>query len=384
MLCGGNAPKMRLQQAHDLEPGRYRITAYLRGLEIGKGTWGWTTEFMFNGAEDGTGYFQLEKNGTFGWSKLTFVGEVKEKNKVLGPSFGLCAPGYLWVDDVTMEKVGDDVALTPKPVLEKEETPITPPGKIESSAVRCPECSYRNMPAWKNCYACGTSLEVKRAVVTGPAVKLITSFEEATCPFEVGDEKAPASIAEEHATDGKKALKLTKSYASMSAKQDWTGYDYLKADLYTDAKDPMNMTIEVRDAGTVDYYTRVNYTTIAPPGASTLIVPIKQLYVGEKSRPGRMLDVGSVTRLVFAIDDKPEAPLFIDNVRLERDQDAAKVFFDGLWAFDFQPTNTCPLMEGFTPIVPSSVYNEGKGFGLKNAGDPTRSEEHTSELQSLS
>ena len=65
------------------------------------------------------------------------------------------------------------------------------------------------------------------------------------------------------------------------------------------------------------------------------------------------------------------APLFLDNVRLERDQDAAKVFFEGLRAFDFQANNTCPLMEGFTAIVPSSVYNEGKGFGLKNAGNPT-------------
>ena len=370
MLCGGNAPKMRLMQTHDLEPGRYRITAYLRGLDIGAGTWNWMTEFMFDGSDKG-GYYQLGKNGTFGWTKLTFVGEVKAKGKIQGPSFGLCAPGYLWVDDVTMEKVGDDVALTSKPTLDKEEAPIAPPGKIESSAVRCPECSYRNMPAWKNCYACGTSLEVKKAAVSGPAVKLITSFEEAKCPFELGDDKASAPIVEEHATDGKKALKLAKSYASMSAKQDWGGYDYLKADLYTDAKDPMNITIEVRDIGTTDYYTRVNYTTIVPPGQSTLIVPIKQLYVGEKSRPGRGLDAGNVTRLVFAIDDKPQAPLFIDNVRVERDEDAAKAFFDGLWAFDFQPNNTCPLMEGFTSIVPSTVYSEGKGFGLKNVGQAT-------------
>ncbi|MFB3890820.1 MAG: hypothetical protein ACE15C_02225 [Phycisphaerae bacterium] len=369
MLCGANAPKMRLMQTHDLEPGRYRITAFLRGLDIGKGTWGWTTEFMFDGSDKG-GYFQLDKNGTFGWTKLTFVGEIKEKHKAQGPSFGLCAPGWLWVDDVTMEKVGDDVALTPKPVLDKEEAPIAPPGKIDSTAVRCPECSYRNMPAWKNCYACGTSLEVKKAVVTGPPVKLITSFEEAKCPFEVGDEKAQATVVEEHATDGKKALKLSRSYASMSAKQDWAGYDYLKADMYTDATDPMEITVEVRDIGTTDYYTRVNYTTIVPPGASTLIIPIKQLYVGEKSRPGRMLDAGNVTRLVYAISDKPQAPLFIDNIRVERDEDAAKVFFDGLLAYDFQPNNTCPLMEGFTPVVPSTIYSEGKGYGLKNAGNP--------------
>ena len=94
-----------------LEPGRYRVTAYLRGLDIGTGTYGMSTEFMFDGK-----YIQLNKKGTFGWTKLTYVGEVKEK-KQAGPSFGLMAPGYFWIDDVSLEKVGEDVPLTEKPVL---------------------------------------------------------------------------------------------------------------------------------------------------------------------------------------------------------------------------------------------------------------------------
>ena len=67
--------------------------------------------------------------------------------------------------------------------------------------------------------------------------------------------------------------------------QNWTGYDYLKADVYTDAKGPLELYVEVRDRQTRDYWTRVNYTTVVPPGASTLIIPTA-LYVGEKSRPG--------------------------------------------------------------------------------------------------
>ena len=39
--------KIRIAQTQDLEPGRYRITAYLRGLDIGTGTWSRDTEFMF-------------------------------------------------------------------------------------------------------------------------------------------------------------------------------------------------------------------------------------------------------------------------------------------------------------------------------------------------
>ena len=106
--------------------------------------------------------------------------------------------------------------------------------------------------------------------------------------------------------------------------QDWTGYDYLKADLYTDAKDPLELYVEIRDTATRDYWTRVNYQTVVPPGASTLVIPVKQLYVGEKSRPGRMLILSGITRLVFSIGEQAAGAAFIDNLRLERDDSAAE------------------------------------------------------------
>jgi hypothetical protein len=110
----------------------------------------------------------------------------------------------------------------------------------------------------------------------------------------------------------------------------------------------------------------VNYLTVVPPGQSTLILPVKQLYVGEKSRPGRMLMLGRITRLVFSMGDKPGAPLFADNLRLERDESARQAQFDGLYAFDFGPGGS-PVMEGFTPITPGTRYNKGRGYGLKDA-----------------
>ena len=353
LLVGGSGAKIRIAQNLELEPGRYRITAYLRGLDISTGTWNMTTEFMFNGK-----YIQLKKNGTFGWTKLTYVGETTEKKKA-GPSFGLMAPGYFWIDDVTMEQVDGTVALTEAPVLGEEEAPIVPPGAIAPGFVRCGECGYRSMPDWRVCYACGTDLDAQRTVAVGPPVKVITSFEDEN-PF------SPGTLVEEHATDGAKALRIDKSYVSMDAAQDWIGYDYLMADLYTDAAEPMSLYVEVRDKGTTGYWTRVNYTTVTPPGASTLIIPVKQLYVGEKSRPGRMLMLGDVTRLVFSIPDKPEAPLFVDNVRLEREEESRNVLFDGLHAFDFG-SGSSPVLEGFTAITPATLYSQGRGYGLKDA-----------------
>src|SRR6516225_2182187 len=58
LLFGGSAPKIRVGQNLALEPGRYRVTAYVRGLDIGRGNHGMTTEFMFDGK-----YIQLNKNG---------------------------------------------------------------------------------------------------------------------------------------------------------------------------------------------------------------------------------------------------------------------------------------------------------------------------------
>jgi len=58
LLCSSPG-KIRIAQPQDLEPGRYRVTAYIRGLDIGTGQWNSTTEFMFDDK-----YFPLKKNGS--------------------------------------------------------------------------------------------------------------------------------------------------------------------------------------------------------------------------------------------------------------------------------------------------------------------------------
>jgi hypothetical protein len=353
LMVGGLRPKIRIwPDKFALDPGRYRVTAWLRGLDIGTGPYRETTEFMFEGK-----YIPLRKNGTFGWSKLTYVGDVKEKRVYAHPSFGLMAPGYLWVDDVSVEKVSADVPLTPEPIIGPEEAKIAPPSDPGPKAVHCPECGYRNHPSQGHCYACGTKL-TPAAVTLGAPARQITSFEGKN-PFDGG------TITPQHATDGTKSLRIDRGYAAMETPQDWSGYDYLKADVFTDSKTPLELTVEIRDRQTRDYWTRVNYTTVVPPGASTLILPTA-LYVGEKSRPGRSLQLDAITRLVFALGDKSAAPLYLDNLRLERDTETAKQRFDGLWAFDVGPMGGV-LMEGFTPLDASKIYSPGRGYGWKNA-----------------
>ncbi len=76
-----------------------------------------STEFMFDGK-----YIQARtSDGTFGWTKLTYVGEIKEK-KEAGPSFGLFAPGYFWIDDVIARAGGcERLPSRQAPVLGREE-----------------------------------------------------------------------------------------------------------------------------------------------------------------------------------------------------------------------------------------------------------------------
>ncbi|HVX12393.1 MAG TPA: zinc finger Ran-binding domain-containing protein [Pirellulales bacterium] len=353
LIVGRNAPKIRAAPAgFAVEPGRYRVTAYLRGLDIGVRD-GATTELMFDGK-----YIPLRKSGTFGWSKLTYVADIGAKAEAHYPSFGLWAPGYLWVDDVSIERVAGDVPLTPDPLIAAEERPIAPPAALGNNATRCPECGYRNPASSVRCYACGTALEAGAVIVAEQLVKSITSFEDRRS---VDGGKLVAA----HVTDGRNALLVEQGYAVLSGPQDWSGYDYLKADVYTDSPTPLPLYVEVQDQQTRDYWTRVNYTTVVPPGASALIVPTA-LYVGEKSRPGRSLDRGHVTKLVFSVGEHPPAGLYLDHLRLERDTEPASVQFAGLWAFDVGPAGS-PLMEGFTALDFSKTYTPGRGYGWKNA-----------------
>lgn len=355
LIFGAAQPKIRMYRTcKALAVGRYRITAYLRGLDIGEGQWGQTTEFAFNGK-----YMPLKKGGTFGWTPLTYVTDVTESKDVNGPSFGLMAPGYLWIDDVSMVQVGQDVALTPTPILGEEEAPIEPPGPIPHPASRCPQCGYRNHAVWGTCYACGTKLAASRQIASTPPVKVIASFEDGS-PFSSG------TVVDGAGTDGTRALRIDKGYASWDGAQDWSGYDYLLADTYVSGDEATSLYIEIRDRETQGYWTRVNYSTLLPPGQSRLIIPLEQLYVGEKSRPGRNVQLDGITRFVLSIGDTPTGALCVDNIRLERDVETAQKTFDGLYAFDFGKSQS-PLMPGFTRIASSTTYSAGRGYGLKDA-----------------
>ena len=195
-----------------------------------------------------------------------------------------------------------------------------------------------------------------------PPARLLASFETGIAPF-AGSGPGAAELSEEHATEGKRSLKLGGGYAVWDGAQDWSGYDFFKADAFNSGAKPIQIYIEIQDTATTGYWTRVNYQTVLPPGASTLVLPT-DLYVGEKSRPGRAMDKAHIKRFVFSIEGKP-SPVYIDNLRLERDL-SDRVHVPELRAFSFGP-GTSPPLRGFTAVTPATIYTPARGYGLKNA-----------------
>src|SRR6516165_10268301 len=99
----------------------------------------------------------------------------------------------------------------------------------------------------------GDRLEDPSFAITQEAeVKPIATFEDRN-PFSGG------VLVTAGAPEGRRALRVDRSYVSLDRPQDWLGYDFLKADLDSAAAQPMSLTIEIRDADTKDYWTRVNY-----------------------------------------------------------------------------------------------------------------------------
>jgi hypothetical protein len=183
--------------------------------------------------------------------------------------------------------------------------------------------------------------------------------------FETSNEMSGGKPVAEHATEGGKSLLLTNGSANLAGKFDWRGFDFLTFDTYSVAAKPLPLMVEIRDAQSTGYYTRVNFNTVVPSGSSTMSIPLSSLYVGEKAKPGRALNLAAVTRLALSIGDKSADRVYIDNLRLQRDPMIRGLLFEGLHAFDFG-TEHSPVLEGFSQITHATTYKSERGYGLKS------------------
>lgn len=332
-----------------LEPGRYRVQFYMRGMSIGKGAWGLPMDFSVGFDSN---FPVLKKGGTFGWTQVTHVFETNAPVE-LKLLIGLLTGGWLWIDDISLERVSESVALTKEPVIGAEEAPFSKYTQLATDAVHCPECGLLNNREWRKCHGCGRTLNTEKK--QGGSSRMIADFEDGKPgPFTGG------KVVEENVYSGKYAL-ATSTLISINNPQDWSGYDFFHFDVFNPSDDPIPIYLEIRDVLTKEYWTRVNYETVVPPGRSTVTLPT-DIYVGEKSRPGRPLIKDKITDLFI---NPKEKLLVVDNFRLDR-LDMSSVIFPGLRAFDFGPADS-PIMAGFSQATAAMLYEPQRGFGWDKA-----------------
>jgi len=336
-----------------LGPGRYRVKFYMRGMDIGTGQWNQIMDFScgFDGK-----FFPLKKTGNFGWTPVTYVFQMtpEQSARPFRLFVGLWGGGRLWIDDASLERVEEQTALTPEPVIGAEEGSFVAPAP--EARRRCRACAVLNAGGAAACRACGQRLDAGTRAADVPPVKILADFEDGSVkPFTGG------VYTTENAPQGRGAVRIDKGHIALVGPQDWSQYDYLRFDTFNPSDQPVSMYIEVRDRQTTGYWTRVNQPSVIPPGRSTLTFRT-DMYVGEKSRPGRPLLRDQITHFFIAVE---KGPVVIDNVRLER-LDTESVRFDGLLALDFGTLDS-PVMEGFTHTTAAVRYCPERGYGFAGA-----------------
>lgn len=191
----------------------------------------------------------------------------------------------------------------------------------------------------------------------------------------------PAKTVSEHVTHGSSALQIEfggGEYPGISRElppDDWTGFEALRADLFSAAETPLHYCIRIDDAASTDYGSRYNGDFVLAPGANRIDLPLTGLRTGDGKRD---LDLKRVRRLIiFTSRLRTPVTLFIDHLRLVRED--LSPGFAPFWNFDFGPVDS-PVFPGFTGVTPETVYSKERGFGFLRPGANFRDRKHPDEL----
>ena len=171
--------------------------------------------------------------------------------------------------------------------------------------------------------------------------------------------KSTMTAVEEHATHGKKALKLESRAPAGNIQftgfeKNWSTYDSLAIDVYNPSDKPVMISGWVRGKDpNAGWWDRYNYERQIKPGFSSL-----RFATGSMTGPngGKPIDTANVVKFNIAID---KATLYIDNVRLIRGSEEIPVA--GMKKFDAGPANS-GVMPGFTRLT-REEYTKERGWG---------------------
>ncbi len=158
----------------------------------------------------------------------------------------------------------------------------------------------------------------------GLAASQLGSFEDNTLQgWEPGD-KSKLSVVEEHAGDGKRALRIDMDASQFPGARkkferavDWRSYRALRATIFSGAARPLDLSVRIDDEKSTGFGTRFNFDSgfHLAPGSNEVEIPIGYLWNG--SLLSRGLNVDKISELRFFLNGAAEpATLWLDNIRL--------------------------------------------------------------------
>jgi hypothetical protein len=180
--------------------------------------------------------------------------------------------------------------------------------------------------------------------------------------------KSAMTPVEEHATSGKKALKLESRAPAGNVQfsgfeADWSRYDTLAIDIFNPGDEPVHVNGWIRATDPKSpWHLRHNYERVLRPGQNVLKLPAGGLATPD----GKPIDTTKIICFNLAVDNQT---IYLDSVRLIKGVEEVPV--EGLKKFDFGPANSA-VMPGFTRVSKSTVYEKGAGFGWLPGAEYTR------------
>jgi len=163
-----------------------------------------------------------------------------------------------------------------------------------------------------------------------PDELLLSGFETAE-DVRAFDRKMKYKLVKSHVTEGLTSMAvpaggyLSAWPARGSALRDWSGYDSLQIDVFSDATGPSKVELSVWDDSTAigknEYWTRHNSYISLPPGKGIISLDLHDLYRGEHGTRNtvikRNIDLDKIKRLDIILRAKT-GTFYFDNMRLVR------------------------------------------------------------------
>ncbi len=348
----GTAPgKAAVHQRVHLAPGRYRLSGLAASWDLRPGRDNLTGRLFIEVPGQKPPRLDLAQ-GDRDWTPVELLFEVQQEMDATLYLF-INGPGDLWLDDLRLTPLAAD-------------DPAAPGGRLGTPAERlqfAPPLGTADLLLAGYCAEAGQTTRPHCRRLAGADLTAVTP------PHHLDSRTIASFTPPRPIGEGAGHLDLT---PARGLPGDWSGSDWLDIEVENPGPRPVEGLVEIRDAQSTNYWSRVNWYTHFLPGAQRLRIPV-QVFVGEKSviKQRRRLDLKAITRLFVSV--KGAEQVRIGAVRLSSDPPFTHDF-PQLIKLD-AGTDTSPVMVGFSALTADLGYRPERGYGFDPKTRILRSED---------